>query len=506
MRRRITSAQREADRQRAAHGESLLGADGRVIAGAVFRAASPPNELGADASRGQESQATVEPSEPATDSGANDDDEILQPGASDYPPSAGSAPSPRVTFTLQRDLVKRLDKYLADRVTFMSRSKLQALIESGGVTVNGRGAKPSTVLRAGDVVVVDVPPPPSEDFPPEDIPLDVLFEDEHLIVLNKSADIIVHPARTHTHGTLINALAFHFRNRSGVGGALSTVGKQFARPGVVHRLDRATSGCIVFAKSEQAHWQLANQFMARTVDKRYVAVTHGHVEPLIDVIDLPLGPHPSRERGYREKHVVRHDALGKPAVTVYRVLAHFGLDWAGGERASETSSGSVSPTASTIPARVPPHRRALIAPVAAPVPAATSGKPEALSLVEVELRTGRTHQIRVHFSHRGFPLAGDDMYGGRPVSITNHGGNALDGTMMTRQALHAAVLAFKHPISKEHMRFVAPLPPDLKQLIAGALDDVSATGPSGAATHTRLIESPPGSVLTIDQLLGRSSP
>ncbi|MFN3311802.1 MAG: RluA family pseudouridine synthase, partial [Thermomonas sp.] len=176
----------------------------------------------------------------------------------------------------------------------------------------------------GDVVEVAVPPPPSEDFPEEDIPLDVLFEDEHLIVLNKSPDIIVHPARTHKKGTLINALAFHFRHRSSLGGSLSGVGRQFARPGVVHRLDRATSGCIVFAKTEQAHWQLANQFMARTVDKRYVTLAHGHVEPVIDVIDLPLGPHPSRERGYREKQVVRHDALGKPAVTIYRVLATLG--------------------------------------------------------------------------------------------------------------------------------------------------------------------------------------
>lgn len=351
--------------------------------------------------------------------GASTDRDGADRAGTDGPamPATAAGMPPKVTFTPQRDLDKRLDKYLCDRITFMSRSKLQALIESGGVLVNGRVAKSSTPVHAGDVIEVSVPPPPSEDFPPEDIPLDVLFEDEHLIVLNKQAGLIVHPARTHTRGTMINALAYYFRHRSASGGSLSSVGSRFARPGVVHRLDRHTSGLIVFAKSEQAHWKLADQFMRRTVDKRYVAVVEGEVQPIIDVIDEPLGPHPSRMRGYREKHVVRHDHLGKPAVTVYRVLGHY---------ARPTDPGGAELAR--------------------------------CSLVEVELKTGRTHQIRVHFSHRGFPLIGDDMYGGKALPLP-------DGPPFDRQALHAAYLAFRHPISGQPMTFRAPAPADLARLL-----------------------------------------
>src|SRR5207237_544946 len=155
---------------------------------------------------------------------------------------------------------------------FMSRTQLARLIDEGGVTVNARRPKASTKLRAGDRVEVYVPPPPPTDIQPENIPIDVLYEDEHLIVLNKRPDIIVHPARAHKGGTMVNALAFHFQNRSG--GALSGVGREFARPGVVHRLDRDTSGLIIFAKTDEAHWRLGQQFERRTVDKRYLALVH----------------------------------------------------------------------------------------------------------------------------------------------------------------------------------------------------------------------------------------
>jgi 23S rRNA pseudouridine1911/1915/1917 synthase len=270
----------------------------------------------------------------------------------------------RVRFELQRDLQSRLDKYLVTRVTFMSRSALQRLIEGGGATVNGRSAKASTKLRGGDVVELIIPQPPSGEITPEDIPLDVLVEDEHLIVIDKPADIIVHPARSELCGTMVNALAWRFRNVSG--GELSPVGEEFARPGVVHRLDRHTSGCIVFAKTEEAHWKIGRQFENRTVDKRYLAVVEGRVEPDFQVIDLPLGPHPSKAKGAREKRVVRHDDLGKPSVTLCRVRERYTL---------------------------PDGRR--------------------FSLVELELKTGRTHQIRVHLSYLGHPIVGDDMYGGR---------------------------------------------------------------------------------------------
>lgn len=364
----------------------------------------------------------------------------------------------RVIFELQRDLDKRLDKYLTDRITFMSRTQLQKLIDGGGVLVNGKLPRSSTKLHAGDVVEVVVPEPPAKNIQPEDIPLDVLFEDEHLIVLNKQPDIIVHPARSHLKGTMLSALAYHFKFRSKVGGELSKVGDEFARPGVVHRLDRYTSGCIVFAKTEEAHWKIAHQFEHRRVDKRYLAIVHGKVEPAADVIELPLGPHPSRERGYREKYVVRHDALGKPSTTIFRVRERF-----------DTPDGP-------------------------------------FTLVELELKTGRTHQIRVHLSHQGWPIVGDSMYGGKaiglPVAAPTPRGKAaktraaaktsqstrksapplhiwaaetmgLDITIpdgvepiILRQALHAALLSITHPITGEPLTFTAPPRGDFLALLS----------------------------------------
>ncbi len=331
----------------------------------------------------------------------------------------GEPELPEVVFTLQRDLNTRLDKYLTSRVTFMSRTQLQKLIDDGGVTVNARPAKPSTKLTQGDTVRMLVPPPPSKDIQPENIPLDVMFEDEHLIVINKSADIIVHPARSENSGTMLHALAWHFRHASE--GTLSSVGEDFARPGVVHRLDRHTSGCIVFAKTDEAHWKLGHQFERRTVDKRYLAVVHGRVEPDIDVIDAPIGPHPSKEKGFREKQVVRHDDLGKHAITICRVRERYRTPHAG-----------------------------------------------ELTLVELELKTGRTHQIRVHLSHQGWPIVGDDMYGGRPYSSIDTGEVIID-----RQALHAALLAFEHPIERTPSVFTAPPRGELRALI-----EALRTGPT----------------------------
>jgi 23S rRNA pseudouridine1911/1915/1917 synthase len=371
----------------------------------------------------------------------------------------------RVVFEIKHDLDKRLDKYLTDRISFMSRTQLQKLIDGGGVLVNDKLPRSSTKIHAGDVVEVVVPEPPAKNIQPEDIPLDVLFEDEHLIVLNKRPDIIVHPARSHLKGTLLSALAYHFKYRSKVGGALSTVGDELARPGVVHRLDRYTSGCIVFAKTEEAHWKIAHQFEHRRVDKRYLAVVHGKIQPPTDVIELPLGPHPSREKGYREKYVVRHDALGKPSTTIYRVREWF-----------ETKDGP-------------------------------------FTLVELELKTGRTHQIRVHLSHQGWPIVGDSMYGGkaiglpsihspvRDVALRDREGPAskprkraakpaTDNTstplhiwnaevmgldvkipdgiepIIIRQALHAALLSITHPITGEPMTFTAPPRGDFDALLA----------------------------------------
>ncbi|MEM9066300.1 MAG: RluA family pseudouridine synthase [Planctomycetota bacterium] len=329
--------------------------------------------------------------------------------------SGDGAALPAVLFTLQRDLNSRLDRYLTSRITFLSRNQLQRLISDGGVTVNGRAAKASTKLRLGDEIEVTVPPPPSRATVPEEIPLSVLHEDEHLIVLNKQPGIIVHPARSELSGTMINALAWHFQNVSA--GELSTVGDEFARPGVVHRLDRDTSGCIVFAKDDETHWKLGRQFEKRRVDKRYIAVVQGRVRPDFDPIDLPIGPHPSKEKGYREKQVVRHDDLGKPSVTICRVRERYRL-----------------------------HER----PVG----------DQDFTLCELELKTGRTHQIRVHLSAKDHALVGDDMYGGRLFSAVG-----ASGPVMARQALHAALLAFEHPMTGEDLVFVAPPEGDLLGLI-----------------------------------------
>jgi 23S rRNA pseudouridine1911/1915/1917 synthase len=358
----------------------------------------------------------------------------------------------RVVFTLNRDLQKRLDKYLTDRITFMSRTQLQRLIDEGGVLVNQRIPKASTVLRLNDVVEVVVPPPPSTEIPPEDIPLDILYEDEHMLVLNKSPDIIVHPARSNLHGTLVNALAYHFRHRSPTGGMLSGVGKEFARPGVVHRLDRNTSGCIVFAKQNEAHWKLGHQFEHRRVDKRYIAVVHGKVEPNVQVIDLPLGPHPSREKGYREKVVVRHDELGKHAVTICRVRERYRIDE---KHLKGLRSGGPTDT---------PH----------------------FTLVELELKTGRTHQIRVHLSHLGWPIVGDDMYGGRPFF------DAEGRELLNVQALHACTLGIRHPMTDEAMAFTAPVRGELAHLIRTLRDMSLAVG--DAAEGGLQVDSPGATV------------
>ncbi|MDA0802520.1 MAG: RluA family pseudouridine synthase [Planctomycetota bacterium] len=327
-----------------------------------------------------------------------------------------------VTFQLARDLEKRLDRYLVDRVPFLSRTALQRLIDEEAVTVNGRIPKASTKLRRGDRIVATLPPPPSSEIPAEEIPLDILFEDAELIIVNKQAGLIVHPARSHKSGTLINGLAWHFKHRSG--GALSSVGRDIARPGVVHRLDKMTSGVMVAAKSDTAHWRLAKQFERRTTQKRYLALVHGIPEPEADLIDLPLGKHPT----IREKYAVRHDETGKSSQTVYRTLEQF------------------------------------------TVRDGADGSTRKYALLELELRTGRTHQIRVHLSHLGYPIVGDDMYGGVHITAAALGAVPTPGTpgavpLITRQSLHAGLLGIKHPITDAPMEFRAPLAADIQRLI-----------------------------------------
>jgi RluA family pseudouridine synthase len=401
-----------------------------------------------------------------------------------------------VRFELKHDLDKRLDKYLTDRIAFLSRTQLQRLIDEGGVTVNAKPAKASLKVNAGDIIEVVVPPPPSKDITPEDIPLEVMFEDEHLIVINKQPDIIVHPARSENTGTMLGALAYHFKYRSS--GGLSEVGKDFARPGVVHRLDRNTSGVIVFAKTDEAHWKLGHQFEHRSVDKRYLAIVHGLVEPDVQVIDLPIGPHQSREKGYREKYVVRHDELGKPSVTIARVRERYVLG--GRDEETKRRRDEVGKAAST------PSLRLSVSSSLSPSPGwslpdlprrvdVAAGGPtnpfeadmERFSLVELELKTGRTHQIRVHLSHNLWPIVGDDMYGGKvltdevfgirnaafakprtsrkPASLSSSAESRTPNLVIARQALHATTLAFDHPITKRPLSFTAPLRGDMASLV-----------------------------------------
>ena len=313
----------------------------------------------------------------------------------------------RVQFRLTRDLQKRLDRYLVDKVPFMSRTTLQKLIAEKAVTVNGRTAKASTKLRKGDVVETTLPPPPSNAIPPEELPLDIIHEDDDLIVINKQPDMIVHPARGNRSGTLINALSWHFQNRTS--GGLSTVGEDNCRPGVVHRLDRHTSGVMVAAKSDTAHWRLGRQFEQRQTRKRYLAVVHGEVTPFADRIDHPLGKHPT----VRELYAVRYDELAKDALTIYRVREAY----------------------------------------------------EGFTLVELELHTGRTHQIRVHLSYLGFPIVGDDMYGGRHLLEEDLVEQLGPTPLIRRQALHATTLGFTHPITEQPVLHTAPLRPDMARLV-----------------------------------------
>jgi 23S rRNA pseudouridine1911/1915/1917 synthase len=326
-----------------------------------------------------------------------------------------------VEFELLKDLDKRLDRYMVDRVPFLSRTQIQRLIDEEAITVNGRIPKSSTKLRKGDRIVATLPPPPSGAIQPEDIPLDVLFEDDSVIVVNKPAGLIVHPARSHKSGTLVNALAWRFKFVSG--GELSKVGEEFARPGVVHRLDKHTSGAIVAAKNDTAHWRLGKQFEMRRTDKRYLALVHGSPERDVDSIDLPLGKHPT----VKEKYAVRFDESGKASLTIMRVRERYEV---------------------AVPTGIVKY-----------------------ALVELELKTGRTHQIRVHLSYLGHPIVGDDMYGGRHVTPRDLGdasapAASTDQPLLARQALHATTLGFRHPMTEQPMRFTAPVAADIARAVA----------------------------------------
>jgi len=268
--------------------------------------------------------------------------------------------------------------------------------------VNGKVVRQSFKLSPGDQIDLTLPQLPGKEILPEEIPLDIIYEDDDLIVLNKQADMIVHPARGNTHGTLVNALAFYSDElSSGLG--------EF-RPGIVHRLDRDTTGVMVVTKNNIAQWKIAKQFEHRTIKKTYLAIVHGTPDLTADRINVPLGVHPI----IREKYAIRPE-IGKEAITFYQVVESF----------------------------------------------------RGFSLLRVNPKTGRTHQIRVHLSYIKHPIVGDDMYGGKlvyPWQLADAEPAAQD-PVMDRCALHASTLEFKHPTTEEMIKFEAPFPQDMQKLL-----------------------------------------
>src|SRR5918993_1478367 len=273
-----------------------------------------------------------------------------------------------------KNLTRRIDQYLVDRVGYLSRNGVQRLIDEGLVKVNGKVcAKASYRPRDGDEIDMVAPPKPVNELVPENIPLDIVYEDDHFLALNKQAALIVHPARGRWTGTLVNGLVYYGKKWSSINGDW--------RPGILHRLDRNTTGIMLVAKSDEAHWRIARQFENRTIQKTYVAIVHGVPELLGDVIDRPIG----KDRYVREKQAVRSEANGgEPAVTRYDVLQVF-----------------TPPADATLHASAHVHDHKL------PVPPATK-----FPLVKLTPKTGRTHQLRVHMAAIGHAIVGDTMYGG----------------------------------------------------------------------------------------------
>lgn len=316
--------------------------------------------------------------------------------------SLNSDPNDHSTFTFnvpENSAGQRLDTFLAEHIDGWSRSRLQKLIEDGDVLVNGREAKPAYKIRPNDQVEVELTTLPPKSFVSEDIPIDVLYEDDDLIVVNKPAGMVVHPAAGVTSGTLANALAFHFKK-------LSAAGDE-ARPGIVHRLDKDTSGLLVVAKTDAAHEELADQFRAREVFKNYVALVHGHVATATGQIDQPI----ARDPRHRTRMAVVPG--GRFALSVYRVRQRYNR----------------------------------------------------FTLLDVELKTGRTHQIRVHLAWLKHPVVGDETYGGGRDKTVSDPVLRSRIAKLGRQFLHAEKLGFRHPRTGERLIFTTPLSPDLENFL-----------------------------------------
>ncbi len=312
--------------------------------------------------------------------------------------NGGNSFSIRVT---AKDQGKRLDQFLSQVDLNLSRSQAKNLIEKKLILLNQRSAKPSAHLKQGDLVTGTLPKPKPLSLEPEATPLHILYEDPSIIVIDKPAGMVVHPAAGNPSGTLVNALLYHCQDLGGINGVL--------RPGIVHRLDKDTSGVMVVAKDDQAYHHLIKQFKNRTVDKVYLAIAYGKFHQVEGLIDTAIGRHP-KER----KRMSTKTKKGRTAITRWKVVENL----------------------------------------------------DGFSLLEIYPQTGRTHQIRVHLSSVGHPLLGDPLYGkkGRSGSIQDP---VLRECMrrMNRQALHAYRLAFDHPRTGERIRFEAPLPEDMKDVL-----------------------------------------
>lgn len=294
----------------------------------------------------------------------------------------------------------RLDRALATLVPLLSRERIKALISTGEVTLGGAAARdPSAKARTGAAYTLTIPEPRPATAEAQDIPLQIVFEDEHLLVVDKPAGLVVHPAAGNLDGTLVNALLHHCRGKlSGIGGV--------ARPGIVHRIDKDTSGLLVVAKTDRAHEGLSKQFAAHTIERRYLAITNGIPNPPSGTVDAPLARSPQN----RKKVAIVDAGRGKRAVTHYRLLQ--------------------------------PLKDA--------------------ALVECQLETGRTHQVRVHMASIGHALLGDPVYGRtRPAHR-----EILKDLGFHRQALHAAVIGFVHPVDRKNCRFESKIPDDMQRLFS----------------------------------------
>jgi 23S rRNA pseudouridine1911/1915/1917 synthase len=326
----------------------------------------------------------------------------------------------------QNEIGARLDKFIADKDTSLSRSFIQKLISDGYITVNDVSPKPSYSVHTGDIVKILLVTPQSEILPQaEDIPIDVVYEDDEIIVVNKPAGMVVHPAAGITSGTLVNALLSHIpsgdqddydEDEPSLTDSLDVNSENWQRPGIVHRIDKGTSGLLVVAKTSNAYNSLASQVKEHSMTRRYIALICGIPKQDKGTIIAPIG----RSNRDRKKMAVM-PVRSRDAITHFTVLEKYGD----------------------------------------------------FSLVEVRIETGRTHQIRVHFAYIGHPVVGDPDYGGRDRALKTQTSESVTNVIknLSRQALHAELLGFKHPKSGKYMEFVAPIPEDMQALIERMKDE-----------------------------------